>query len=325
MRRLLPLLLPALALLVVAGCPLDIRVRCDEDTPCATGEACVQGGCVRVETARVGDACGADAECGPGLTCGAGFPGGYCLLECSAGRECPAGSVCAPDLGRCLRACGEACTRAGYACGAVPNQGGPLSACVPAVTDSDGGVGTDGGVDGGTSGGADAGCQGTVALGGRCGRACECATAGATCTSGACVLACATDFECPSRTRCDNGRCIPGPRLGEACADSEECSTFSYCEPERQRCEQSCSPNVSGVCDPGYRCAPDGVCVEACTGVPETLGLTCENSLDCQRCGVCLLTSGVLRCRQPCRLDRDCPGGALGACEQVADTRACRL
>ena len=319
MRRLLPLLLPALVLLVVAGCPLDIRVRCDDDAPCATGEACVRGGCVSVEAARVGAACGADPECGPGLTCGSGFPGGYCLLECSAGQGCPEGSVCAPDLGRCLRACGEACSRAGYACGTVPNRSGPLSACVPAGTDSDGGV------DGGTDGGADAGCQGSVALGGRCSRGCECATAGATCTNAACVLACTTDFQCPAGRRCGNGRCVLGPRLGEACQDSLQCSTLAYCEPNRGRCEDLCIPTLSGECEPGYRCAPDGVCVEACTGVPETLGLTCENSLDCQRCGVCLLSGDRPRCRQPCRLDRDCPGGEQGACEPVADTRACRL
>ncbi|MBZ4418880.1 hypothetical protein K8638_20625 [Myxococcus sp. RHST-1-4] len=82
---------------------------------------------------------------------------------------------------------------------------------------------------------------------------------------------------------------------------------------------------MGNTCRPGYRCAPDEVCVEACTGVPETLGLTCDNSLDCNRCGVCLPSGDVLRCRQPCRLDRDCPGGAQGSCEQVGGTSACRL
>ncbi|WP_241759222.1 hypothetical protein [Pyxidicoccus parkwayensis] len=288
MRRLLLLLLPALALFVVAGCPLDIRVRCDESTPCATGEACVQGGCVRVDATRVGAACGSDSECGSGLTCGAGFPGGYCLQECSGGQGCPEGSVCAPDLGRCLRACGEACTRSGYACGAVPNQGGPLSACVPEVP------GTDGGADGGTDGGPDA-------------------------------LTCETDFECPAGMRCDHERCVQGLKLGEPCLDTFDCPTFAFCNKERRRCEEKCNLQAGDICEPGYRCAPDGQCVEDCTGVPETLGLTCENSLDCSRCGVCLSSGNALRCRQPCRLDRDCPGGADGACEMVGTTRACKL
>ncbi|MBU8895901.1 hypothetical protein DRW03_09745 [Corallococcus sp. H22C18031201] len=99
-----------------------------------------------------------------------------------------------------------------------------------------------------------------------------------------------------------------------------------FCNSERERCEQTCNPNAS-TCAAGYRCAADGVCVESCMEAPETLGLTCESSLDCARCGACLPSGeagGVLRCRQRCALDRDCPGGALGACEVVGTTKACK-
>jgi hypothetical protein len=245
----------------------------------------VQGGCVSVDGEHIGSACGPDEACGSGLTCGEGFPGGYCLTVCSAQQGCPEGSVCALDLGRCLRACGPDCTRSGYACGTVPNRAGPLSACVPVTSGP-------GDTDGGTDAGTDPGCS--------------------------------TDFQCTADRRCFDGHCELGPRIGGTCQDSFECPAFAQCNKARERCEESCNPNLSS-CEAGYRCAPDGVCVENCTGVPETLGLSCENSLDCTRCGVCLSTGGSLRCRQRCSLDRDCPGGAAGACEQVGATRACKL
>ncbi|QDE67324.1 MULTISPECIES: hypothetical protein [Myxococcus] len=90
------------------------------------------------------------------------------------------------------------------------------------------------------------------------------------------------------------------------------------------RCEESCNPGGT-LCEAGYQCAPDGLCVKECSGTPASVGEVCENSLDCAPCSVCLSSGTELRCRQPCRLDRDCPGGATGACEQVGDTKACRL
>ena len=60
MRRLL-FLASALLALLSAGCPLLIQVRCDESFPCGDGEACVAGGCVPVESSRVGAACASDA------------------------------------------------------------------------------------------------------------------------------------------------------------------------------------------------------------------------------------------------------------------------
>ncbi|CAM4511038.1 MULTISPECIES: hypothetical protein [Myxococcus] len=90
------------------------------------------------------------------------------------------------------------------------------------------------------------------------------------------------------------------------------------------RCEEKCNPE-SNHCEAGYQCAPDGLCVQECSGTPVSVGEDCENSLDCAPCSVCLSSGAALRCRQPCRLDRDCPGGATGACEQVGNTKACRL
>ncbi|WP_253816462.1 hypothetical protein [Myxococcus xanthus] len=343
MRRLLLLsLLPALVLLVAPGCPLDIRIRCDEPDGCPQGQVCVRGDCEPVDTVRIGDACGEHADCGPGRTCGTGFPGGYCLLACSDAAPCPAGSVCAPGLGQCLRTCGEACARPGYGCGHVPDASGPLSACVPVTTSTDGGctgsgcevpdagcTGSgcevpDAGCTGSGCGAPDAGCASTVEVGGACTRPCECADAAAACVGGTCTLTCSTDFTCRDGRRCSNASCVVGARIGEACRDTFECSDFASCPRERMRCEEKCNPG-SGLCEPGYQCAPDGLCVQECSGTPVSVGEDCENSLDCAPCSVCLSSGAELRCRQPCRLDRDCPGGATGACEQVGDTKACRL
>ncbi|WP_255442802.1 hypothetical protein [Corallococcus sp. Z5C101001] len=344
MRRFLLLsLVPALVLFAATGCPLDIRVRCDESQGCSQGQVCVGGECEPVDADRLGEACGADADCGPGLTCGMGFPGGYCLLACSAKRSCPRGSVCATELGQCLRTCGEDCVRPGYGCGVVPDPSGTLNACVPVTPPTDGGctgagcevpdggcpdagcVKPDGGCTGAGCSPPDAGCSSTVELGGTCSRACECADPAAACEGGACTLKCSLDFTCRDERRCTNTHCVVGPRLGGACRDSFDCPGIATCPRERLRCEEKCNPAGAGLCEPGYQCAPDGLCVRECSGTPSSVGEVCENSLDCAPCSVCLSSGTALRCRQPCRLDRDCPGGATGACEQVGDTKACRL
>ncbi|XXF77576.1 hypothetical protein P2318_31660 [Myxococcaceae bacterium GXIMD 01537] len=319
MRRLLLLLLPALAAMAVLGCPLDIQVRCDESSPCKSGEVCVAGACEREQEPRgapLGGACASDTGCDEGLTCGAGFPGGYCLVECGAGGACPSDSVCVPELGRCLRACGEGCDRPGYACVGVPYPNSPTQACAP----SGGGQG-----DGGTP---DGGCVGNVPLGERCSRACECAASGASCDEGFCQQPCVNDSACPDDRRCNERthRCEVGPRLGETCRETLDCQSFAFCNTTRRRCEMTCSTDWG--CAPGFRCGPDSLCIEDCSSVPETVGLTCESSMDCARCGFCVPVSDAeKRCRQPCYLDRDCPGGATGACEQLSGStlRACRL
>ncbi|WP_342378332.1 hypothetical protein NVS55_03080 [Myxococcus stipitatus] len=295
--RVLSFLLPVWVLLFASGCPLDIRIRCEDSRECESGQVCVRGGCEDLLGERVGDDCESDAECGPGFTCGEGFPGGYCLLECSRERPCPEGSVCSLGLGRCLRTCGEHCTRSGYGCGPVPESSGPLDACVPVATPADGG--------------SDGGCTGAG-----CG----------TPDGGGLEEDCTTDFQCRAGWRCSNSQvCVEGPRLGEACRDSFECAVYATCPKERLRCEETCNAQVGGLCSAGYRCAPDGLCVRECSGVPATVGEECENSMDCSPCSVCVASAPGLRCRQPCRLDRDCPGGATGACESVGQAKYCRL
>jgi hypothetical protein len=138
-----------------------------------------------------------------------------------------------------------------------------------------------------------------------------------------CVIPCERDSQCPEEQRCDavyNGRCEPGPRLTQACGAFTSCPAFSNCD--QGHCALKC---IYG-CPPGYRCGPEEVCVEECTGGPlETLGHACESSLECARCGFCVSTGGAKQCHQPCKTDTDCPGGAAGACQSGPEGSAWRV
>jgi hypothetical protein len=137
---------------------------------------------------------------------------------------------------------------------------------------------------------------------------------------------CDQDSSCQDGRRCNEaGQCEQGPRLGETCAGFD-CQRLAVCHPLRHRCEYTCRSELE--CLRGYRCSPDSLCIAECSGTPpETLGLTCQSSMDCVRCGVCVASGSTKQCRQPCQLDGDCPGGAAGVCEQVGSGqhRACRL
>lgn len=135
---------------------------------------------------------------------------------------------------------------------------------------------------------------------------------------------CTTDFQCPADRRCESGACVAGLTVGDTCADTFQCPEGSHCNLQWKRCEQFCANDWA--CRPGYACAPDAYCIESCDEVPATLGLTCENSYDCGRCGYCAKDSvGTLRCHQKCQLERDCPDGGAGSCEDRTSYRVCRL
>ena len=144
------------------------------------------------------------------------------------------------------------------------------------------------------------------------------------CRGSACETPCVADSECSDAYRCDGlyERCEAGPRLTEECSGFGTCQGGASCEDGR--CELRC---VYG-CPLGYRCAPEDLCVETCTGGPlETLGDFCDSSLDCTRCGFCVESGGAKKCHQPCSADADCPGGASGSCQLVpgGSLRVCRL
>ncbi|QRO02298.1 latent transforming growth factor beta-binding protein [Archangium violaceum] len=140
--------------------------------------------------------------------------------------------------------------------------------------------------------------------------------------------ACVKDQDCPEGQRCDDAysdnHCEPGPRVTQSCTGDFTCSYLASCV--EGRCELGC---LGGRCRPGYQCAPDRECVEACSeGAPTKLGDYCDGSTDCGRCGFCvaLSGSGEKRCHQPCTSDTEC-GGETGACQKVTNStlHVCRL
>lgn len=298
----------------LAACPLVIEERCETSEQCPSNAVCQKGSCVAVDGRKVGERCTVDADCGPGLQCATGFPGGYCVADCSSSLRCPEPSICIEPLSRCFRPCGESCTREGYGCVAVPQPGSRTQACAPT-----GGPGDGGGADANSP---DAGCVADRPLDQGCTHSCQCAHAGAVCDGGVCQLLCDSDFQCPAGRRCEQAACLVGKRLGDRCASSFECPSSSFCDSTFRRCQQFCASDSS--CPRGYRCAPDGYCVEDCSETPATLGLTCQSSMDCPRCGFCVSDGQALRCHKPCLLDRDCDGG-LDSCADFGSYRICRL
>lgn len=235
-------------------------------------------------------------------------------VRCERPADCPPEETCASGVCRPgLRPADDG--GASVDGGTVVPDGG-----TNAGNDAGGDAGTEDGGDAGKE--VDAGCVADVPLDQPCTSSCRCAQAGAQC-QGTCVLGCSTDFQCPSGRRCEEGACRVGPRLGDPCTDTFEC-VEGFCDLTRKRCYDYCAND--GACSPGYRCAPDGYCIERCDETPATLGLTCENSYDCPRCGVCVADgTSVLRCHRLCELDRDCGDAGTAVCEDRTNHRVCRL
>ncbi|OJT26591.1 hypothetical protein BO221_00660 [Archangium sp. Cb G35] len=139
--------------------------------------------------------------------------------------------------------------------------------------------------------------------------------------------ACVKDQECPDGQRCNDASrdnvCEDGPRVTQPCPGFGTCSYTVFCE--KGVCVHGC---LGADCRPGYQCAPDYKCVEACAeGPPTKAGEFCDTSTDCGRCGFCVSLGGeAKRCHVPCTADTQCPGGAPGACVLVPGktVRVCR-
>jgi hypothetical protein len=101
---------------------------------------------------KVGDACGADADCGAGLVCilptaddpifNGGPPGGYCSASCALDVDCPADSVCFvgdAGVGNCTLKCsiGPALVKFDDALSPAKCRGRDDVACTPLTSGTD--------------------------------------------------------------------------------------------------------------------------------------------------------------------------------------------
>ncbi|MET0387903.1 MAG: hypothetical protein ABW321_18165 [Polyangiales bacterium] len=176
---------------VCDGIDNDCDARVDENHPCASGDACVQGRCTR--------ACGGvEFGCEDGMSC----IDGQCVAAACAGVTCEVGTIC--ENGSCRAPCedvqcplGQVCRSglckdpcAGVSCnaGSVCREGACLESCACSgcpsgqVCDADSGRC------------AEAGCEGKTC------------PAGQACAQGQCVDAC-RDARCPHGAACSGGAC----------------------------------------------------------------------------------------------------------------------
>lgn len=244
---------------VCPSCP-DPAELCDEETPCAMGELCVDTGCEDLSRCFVvgGGGCNSDADCAnpayrcelsigrclrsePGCDdsndCVAGFAceDGACVdrrLPCSQGADCPHGYRCffaSPDQRFCRRIgrpCGDDrdCLVFGVPCG-DPDRDGTRE-CMPSRTPN-----VPDAVPCDVSQCPDAAapvCEITAA-----GTAAVCGRFGA-CSSS---VQCEPGFECRDLWGDGRGECVSGPG---SCVDSRACAPPALCGSPRTGGEPRC-------------------------------------------------------------------------------------
>lgn len=234
------------------SCP-DPDSLCDDDMPCAVGEACVPIGCEDLARCFVvgGGACESDADCGnsayacdmtikrclrvePGCDdsndCVAGFAceDGACAdrrLPCGDGADCPHGYTCffaSPDQRFCRRIsrpCGDDldCLVLGVPCGDADGDG--ARECMPSLTPNTPGAASCDLTQ--CSSAAAPVCQtsqeGTAAFCGQYGL----------CSS---PVQCVSGFECRDLWGDGRAECVDGPG---SCVDSRSCAPRSLCASPR--------------------------------------------------------------------------------------------
>lgn len=206
---------------------------------CSSGQTCSNGTCTggsMMTTARTGQACNTEADCGMTAlsrgvcqTGNSGWPGGYCQYLCERDADCGSGGRCAliepvtsggmtRNIGFCYTGCNTpgATTgcRAGYVCLSAPEGG----VCAPACNADPGACGANA-------------CQASTGLCLSCTSAADCNGGGAcnmgtcsctrsTTTCGAnrqCIVAtgqcgCMNNQGCPAGWTCtaSTGQCNPG-------------------------------------------------------------------------------------------------------------------
>lgn len=257
--------------------------KCAADADCASAHCDSASGLC--QASRVGNPCGADADCGsqPAF-CNTVAAGGYCSLPCggntAATSTCPGGSNCVSIGGggaACLKACAQAADcRQGQLCA---DTGAGVLSCVPAcATDLNCGATLRCDVASGACvpSGPPAG-----ALGGACASNADCA-AGAFCATGYpggyCSFQCASNpGACGAAATCVNfggsSSCLSN------CATRRDCRAGYACYPLGGNAGAVCTPacKSAGDCGAGQGCdASSGLCVSTATGdaTVESIDLT---------------------------------------------------
>lgn len=301
-----PLLCGAMAILFVAACSSDSRIRsCETAEDCRGSELCQNRVCT--------PACLETLDCGDGLVCRQGLcvPPVRCSTsgDCRPVEVCEAG-VCVPQQIECRRdsECPQLfrCIEGGcYPPGQAPGD---------STTSSDGASGSE------STG------RGTCTLNSDCplGEACEegqCVAIapdcredrdcppGLTCSAERCVeavVACSGDRDCRRSEACVDNACI---ELAAACVFSDDCASEERCE------DGQCIPDVA--CGVDADCLPGRICIGNECVIDERVDSgACRFNSDCgpdERCD-----GGECVSAQECVEDRDCSGSETclsGFCE----------
>lgn len=305
----------ALGLALLGGCVVDLDERCGGDEDCPSGERCdvayrycVPGAALDMaapdmatpDMALEAEDAAPDAEISdmaPDAELTAfpppGIPGG----PCEGQADCPAGSVCQPELGICYLSCND-----------NPNICGDYAECRAFTSNGDARF-----------------CQARCDVSERwscwSGWACEPTGAG---SAGTCLPACWH----PAFIGCAGADC------GEDLSGFNRCDGESICDPVSGRCvDQSAVARCPIPCQPGEQCTqidggarcvrPDGACVThyncgderplchqgQCVPTPGTI--PCAPGADvCPEgtaCGARSPENQDGRCLPTCARDEDCP------------------
>lgn len=232
---------------------------CMLDDDCALGLLCMLGAC----RAPPGEGAPCLAErCDESSYCAPSPDGGVCVGRADAGspcavdHQCQANLVCATARGQCvpaeLSAAGASCTR--------PQRCPSGTICAAAL-----------------DGGADGTCETERPSGASCTSSDECAPnlacvradGGMVCgPRGGADGGCGADRDCQLLHRCVGWRCVPEPRIGQACSDQLPCRWGACADLDGGRlCVEPRAPGAP--CQVNADCASatcvQGRCAGACT------------------------------------------------------------
>lgn len=318
----------ASVLLLPASLPLGcVRLSepdhftCESSSDCASGEKCLNGGCVEESFCRGYFDCASGEYC-DGLSCqkvecgydnaasacgGFACQNGLCARECYFDSDCAKGFECHGSTcsQKKLLENGTSCISNGDCASNTCCQASSGSKCAAKC-----------------SAPGDACTQASDCASGYC-----CANGGSSkCSAFICppTNACSSTLDCPSNQVCTNLRCVDPPPAGldpgATCVLHSQCKSqtclLGICRGEGQQ-GSSCTQDFD--CEQGRQCCASlassskKACGALDSGCSGSIGDSCDSDLDCLD-GDC----NVGFCTKPCISNDDCgnaPWGTANACE----------